>query len=328
MEEPKTENNGEQTGQTEAPETAPRQDDNSTSGGNDNGGNEEVDTTGSTGEQTQSESGSESDKESGLAHDYPARKGNATRKKLVDTFGFSNVDIPDSRKPILNAFYDFMMEMAKTLGISPKSIGNGGWLTLGNLRANAKSFARHAVFYTPIGGNIVEQHLFLKYSRVSSIAHEWWHSLDHALGFFESGKHKGPVTEISYGAFDGRKEVLDAVRAVMQAIKDSGYTQRIQSHPYYSHSFKSYVLEPTESAARAFAEYIKNKFDEQGIVIAGVNDYFDDTQPTAEEMELITPAIENLFNVLQEKEGKRPCTSILYQIGEDVDRKVASSSET
>lgn len=299
-----------------------------TGGGADNGGSKEGDSGNPKAKPSQGKGDSEGGKESGkVKNQYPARKGNVTGKTLIDTFGLAAVEIPDSRKPILNSFYDFMMEMAKTLGISPKSIGNGGWLTLGNLRANATPFARHSIAYGTFTGDVLEQHLLLKYSRVSSIAHEWWHSLDHALGFFESGKSKGPTTGMAPSAFDGRQETFDAVSAVMKAIQDSGYTARIQSLNY-TQSFKNYVLEPTESAARAFAEYIRNKFDEQGIAITGVNDFYDDTQPTAEEMKLITPAIENLFNVLQEKEGKKPGTSILYQIGEDVDKKVATSSET
>ena len=315
---------GENGGETDAPkgDGIVRPADGGTGGGTDNGGSKAGDKGNPKAIPSQGKGGSEGGKESGkVKHQYPARKGNVTGKILVDTFGLAAVDIPNSRKEILNTFYDFMMEMSKILGISPKSIGNGGWLTLGNLRSNARAFARHTVLYKTFGGDIVEQHLLLKYSRVSSIAHEWWHALDHALSFFEKGKNKGPTTEIATGAFDGRQETLEAVRAIMQAIRDSGYTSRIQSHPLYTRDFKNYVLEPTESAARAFAEYMRNKFAENGIAIAGVNEFYDDTQPTAEEMKLITPAIENLFKVLQEKEGKTPGTSILYHIGEMMDEQ-------
>jgi hypothetical protein len=80
--------------------------------------------------------------------------------------------------------------------------------------------------------------------------------------------------------------------------------------------YVDYLVEPTEMAARAFEEYMKAKFAAAGIVIDNAVDTDYIAQPTAEEMAVITPAFDNLFNVLQEKEGKTPGTSVLFHIGE------------
>lgn len=252
-----------------------------------------------------------------VADKYPARKGNATQKILVDTFGFSQVTIPNSRKDILNSIYDFMMGMSKMLGISPKSIGQGGWLGVSNLRANSSANARYQMRYSING--VKETNLNLKYGKLSSIAHEWWHALDHTLVFFESGKGTATITEVRESAFDGRKETLDAVRKVMQAIKDSGHMDRMRKLPYFPQSYINYLLEPTELGARAFNEYILMKFAEAGIVVEGVVEEDYPTHPTPEEMAVIAPALDNLFKVLKEKEGKIPGTSVLYHIGDEMD---------
>ena len=250
---------------------------------------------------------------------YPARKGNATGKLLVDTFGFDSVTIPDSRKDTLNTIYDFMMEMAKMLGISPKSIGNGGWLGVANLRANSGPAAAHS--YSWRGQSIVSTILKFKYAHLSGIAHEWLHSLDHALVFFNTGKGLATASEIP-SSFDGRKETLDAVKGVMDAIKASGHLDRIAKLGT-SLSHLIYLRKPTEQAARAFEQYITDKFAEAGIKIDGYSAYGDPSYPTAEEMKVIAPAFDKLFEVLKEKAGKKPDTSVLYHIGNEVDQMEA-----
>jgi hypothetical protein len=94
-----------------------------------------------------------------LDEKYPFRKGNATQKLLIDTFGFESVTIPNSRKDTLNSIYDFMMEMAKVLGISPKSIGHGGELKVANLRANSIAVAKHNLEYNTRTGDVIKSEL-------------------------------------------------------------------------------------------------------------------------------------------------------------------------
>lgn len=249
-----------------------------------------------------------------VASKYPARKGNATQKLLKDTFGFDSVSIPNSRKETLNSIYDFMMEMSKMLGISPKSIGQGGWLEVASLRSNSSASAQHDLRYRG-ADTITRASIKFKYDWLTGIAHEWWHSLDHALSYFETGKGIDEATIVSDSRFTGRKETLEAVREIINAIKKSGHPDRIRSF-VRSRKDLNYCLSYTEMAARAFDEYINAKFAEGGITIEGVRHAQSQTQPTAEEMAVIAPAFDNLFKVLQEKEGKTPGTSVLYHIGE------------
>ena len=253
-----------------------------------------------------------------VADKYPARKGNATQKLLVDTFGFNKVEIPNSRKETLNTIYDFMMAMSKMLGISPKSIGQGGWLDVASLRSNSTASAEHSLLSKTIDQSVVKATLKYKYSKLSGLAHEWWHALDHALSYFETGKGKVVASEIAGGRFTGRKETWEAVQQVIKAIKDSGHENRIYGLKL-PRRYTSYLTEPSEMAARAFDEYIKAKFEAAGITIDNSVDTNFVAQPTAEEMAIITPAFDNLFEVLQEKEGKTPGTSVLYHIGEMMD---------
>lgn len=318
--EPKDEGNGE-NGDSNGPA------DDNTGGSTNDGADKEGDSGNQEAVQKQGESGSEADKaEKQVKHDYPARKGNATQKILVDTFGLASVTIPNSRKEILNTVYDFMMEMAKMLGISPKAIGNGGWLSIGNLRANTIASARHTITWWKSDKRVYSAELLLKYANVAGIAHEWWHSLDYVLSYFNSGILHDSTTEISEGGFDGRKETLEAVRAVMKAIRDAGYPQRM-SGMGFDPAFLDYVLQPTEMAARFFDEYIGNKFDEAGIKIQRLGYLRDRTAPIPEEMAIVVPALENLFKVLHEKEGKKPGTSILYRLGEDVDESIEDKTK-
>lgn len=251
-------------------------------------------------------------------HKYPARKKNATQQLLVDTFGFESVTIPNSRKDTLNSIYDFMMEMSKMLGISPKSIGQGGWLSVANLRANNTASAMFGLRTRISDGSVISATLQFKYAKLTGLAHEWWHALDHALRYFNTGKGRETASEISKTRFDGREEVYNAIQDILSAIKDSGHTDRMLSLNT-TIKFKRYLVEPTELLARAFDAYINDKFIKAGISVEGT--VYDDVilQPTPEEMESITPQFDKLFEILQEKEGKTPGTSILYHIGEEMD---------
>lgn len=312
--EPNGENNGEQQ-PTENEPTSEGRGDNTGSGRTDDGGSQED---GEGDKKAKSSRGSKGKKNKAkVADKYPARKGNATQKLLVDTFGFDSVTIPNTRKEILNTVYDFMMEMSKTLGISPNVIGQGGWLSIGKLNARKSAIAAHQIRHSKLTGEIKEVSLRFKYARLSSIAHEWWHSLDRALSYFETGKIAPTASEIKESAFAGRKEAWDAVQSVMTAINDSGYTDRIKKLVSgQTRSVREYYLENTEQAARAFDQYISDRFAAAGITIDNYDNHVDVTQPTAEEMAVIAPAFDNLFKILQEKEGKKQGTSVLYHIGE------------
>lgn len=314
--EPNGEQDGRQSEQTDGEDTI-RQGDDTVGRGSDDGG---VETTNTGDKETEQELGKgESETVEEVKKEYPARKGNATKKILIDTFGFSKVSIPNTESTVLNTVYDFMMEMAKMLGVSPNVIGNGGWLDVANLRSNANASAAYSWKNRP-DGEVVEPRLRLKYGRISSIAHEWWHSLDHVLKFFNTSKGRSTATaNISLlDSFGVRKEVQMALADLLKAMKDSGFEHRIASMrlPF---KYKYYLLENEEMTARAFDAYINDKFESAGIEVE--NAVYEKTpyQPTPEEMEVIAPAFDNLFKVLKEKEGKKAGTSVLYHIGASLD---------
>ena len=304
--EPKGENNGD-TGQTEEGRPLDNR-----GGRTSNEGNQEGDSSDAKrkSERGNKGKGGESTKQ---VDKYPTRKGNATQKLLIDTFGFNSVTIPNTRKSTLNAIYDFMMEMSKMLGISPKSIGQGGWLSVSNLRSNSHYAAVHEMRSGRQTGKISDVSLKFKYDALTGIAHEWFHSLDYALEYFDSGVKRATASEIDKSQFSGREEVWDAIDNIVKAINKSGHPDRIKKLARNMSTW-SYWLSPKEMCARAFDEYILSKFREAGIQIEGTFDGKNNGNPTPEEMAVIAPAIDNLFKVLHEKEGKTPGTSVLYRI--------------
>lgn len=320
-----TEPNTEQNGDQAQGEDTVRQGDDAAGRGSNDGGTETADTGNKETEQELGKGESETAEE--IEKKYPARNGNATRKILEDVFGFAKVSIPNAESKVLNTVYDFMMEMAKMLGISPNVIGNGGWLDVANLRSTANADAAYFWRNRP-DGSVVEPKLKLKYGRISSIAHEWWHSLDHVLKYFNTGRGRQTAT-YNIGALDAfnvRKETQEALAAVLKAMKDSGFESRIASMKLPLR-YKFYLLENEEMTARAFDTYINNKFEAAGIRVE--NSVYNNTpyQPTAEEMKVIAPAFDNLFKVLQEKEGKKAGTSVLYHISNEIDENTEVKRE-
>jgi hypothetical protein len=265
--------------------------------------------------------------EESLEDRYPARKGDVTPKMLQETFGFGSVSSA-LEQSILNSTYDIMMEMAKMLGISPTSMSHGGALTLEEMPSSTPqyidaSYGRNGKYGTPV----TRSYIRIRFGRnLSGIAHEWWHSLDHFLKYYNSGRGNELASEIGVDSFDGRKEVIKAIKAVLKAIKNSGHVDRIDGLPLRT-SDKKYFKSRKEIIARAFEEYIIGKFAAAGIEIDGVSKDNHWAQPTAEEMAVITPAFDKLFKILLEKEGKKEGTTMLYKIGEYADERLEDVSE-
>ena len=241
---------------------------------------------------------------------YPPRKGDITVQALGDTFGFASVELTESEdQQAINSIYDIFMEMAKMLGISPKSIAHGGTLSLAHVPSSVKKETLGRYDWLDIK-------LELRNSELSSILHEWWHALDHAL---HSSNLTGTITDftsaVSKTRFSGRPEVKEAVNKILAAVKKSGHIDRI-NRSWFPRSYKRYTKEKVEQTARAFEEYIMGKFAEKGIAIEGLKRSSNEAQPTAEEMAMIAPEFDNLFSILMEREGAVAGTSILFQIGQ------------
>ena len=270
--------------------------------------------------ETDTEGGAILDSESGEENPvdkYPVRNGDVTQDMVKTAFGFSHVSNSLRSQKTLNTVYDTLMGMAKMLGISPKSIGHGGRLGLSRLgdRVDSSTWAWYERGRDR-DGNVARTIVSIRDTHISSLLHEWWHSLDHALNYTNTGKGSF-TTSVGKANFTGRQEVLNAVNAVMKAIKSSGHIGRIE-RAYYGPSHERYLKSKKEATARAFEEYILGKFAESGIAIEGIERENISSQPTAEEMKVIAPAFDKLFKVLKEKEGKEAGTSILYHIAQDL----------
>lgn len=258
--------------------------------------------------------GSEVNQGERIEDKYPPRKGNASRQLLMDTFKFTSVSPGVSQKN-LNDIYDFLMEMSKLLGISPTSIGQGQTLGLGVLGESVTDkYATYEYKYYR-GGIISSPYMRFKNSLLSSVAHEWWHSLDQALSYYETGKGIMPASKAASSEFSGRPEVLSAVKDIIDAIKNSGHIERLDKELADNSTALSKSKLDTELAARFFEGYIKAKFAELGINVNGFVPA-KTNNPTEEEVKQVIPAFDKLFDILKEKEGKKEGSTILYHIGE------------
>ena len=305
--EPKVENNGDQTEESQR-EVSEGHNDRSRSELSDDEGTKESGTPieevgrGETGE-----SGSVVDK-------YPVRSGDISHQTLKDTFGLRDVS-SEVNTENLNSIYDLLMEMAKMLGISPKSIGHGGSLGVENYNSPHNHIRAQYSYRQAFDGTVKNPVLRFRNAALSSIAHEWWHSLDSALAYYETGKTFHTSTNSNKDNFTGREEVLKAVKDVLKAINKSGHKDRLDRELYYNRGFLKYSKQKDEMSARAFEEYIKMKLEQAGV---DVDTYSEPAanRPTADEMAVIAPAFDKLFDVLKEKEGRNTGTSVLYHIGE------------
>lgn len=112
---------------------------------------------------------------------------NVSADDLVKTFGFAGVTYGDyvtskQRQDHTNYAYDAFMDLADTLGLSPKDMSMGGTL---HLAFGALGQGRHAAHYSPnqplAEGNEVQVINLTNTTGDGSLAHEWFHALDFAL---------------------------------------------------------------------------------------------------------------------------------------------------
>lgn len=262
-----------------------------------------------------SESGAEVDAK------YPARKGNVSISDLKDTFGFDSIGF-GFKPSTLNAIYDTMMEVAKMLGISPKSMSHGGTLGWAKLsdRIDESTYGQYGP--KARGWNIVGGTVEIRDTDLAGMLHEWWHSLDNMLEWWNNPRLSRFTSSVGANTTHARPEVFKAVNDIVKAIKKSGHIDRMKSL-----TRRTYFWEKKEMTARAFEEYILDKLAENGIVVENVTKQNIIVQPTAEEMKVIAPAFDKLFEVLKEKEGKTPGTSVLYQISKVMEENTEVKKE-
>lgn len=173
----------------------------------------------------------------------------ATPEMFTAAFGFRGVQFGNwtnasDRQMALNQAYDAFMDLAETLGLSPRAMSLDGELALAfGARGNGSALAH----YEP---NEVVINL-TKTRGVGSLAHEWLHALDNFLAR-RNGVPLGYVTH-GNGVEGLNPEVGVALKALMGAVKSSEYYKR-------SVAKGDYWGRPTEVMARLFASWIADRF--------------------------------------------------------------------
>ena len=115
------------------------------------------------------------------------RKGDVTPQQFKDTFGFADIGFGSWVKSKedqshLNAAFDAFSDLARFLGVDPKVIGFKGQLhfTLGALGHGAKAAATFHPGHPTESGPVQVINL-TKTKGDGTVAHEWFHALDHFL---------------------------------------------------------------------------------------------------------------------------------------------------
>lgn len=221
---------------------------------------------------------------------------------------FGNYVEQARRQRDLNDAHDALLDMAGVLALPTRALSLNGELGLafgargkGGRRAFKAHYERtHAVI------NLTKR------SGAGSLAHEWWHGLDHFLARSAGaadGMISNPETAPESGLADGILKAAASLRKVLArapVVKRVHALDRRRSSPYYSR--------PTEISARAFEVYVISKLAERG----ARNDYLasivpadawrvtpacDETgstypYPLASEMPAIAEAFDRLFRAL------------------------------
>jgi hypothetical protein len=210
------------------------------------------------------------------------RKGkNVDSKEFADTFGFRGVEFGNwvnnaERQSHVNEAYDALMDLSSVLGVSPKALSLNGELGFAfGARGSGKANAHYEA------GKVVIN--LTKTRGAGSLAHEWWHAMDNYFSR-NRGQKESFITQNTLDRIerDGsrnqgvRKEMIDAFKGVMDAIKGtkladrSKVLDRARSDAYWSTNI--------EMSARSFENYIIEKLGERN----QQNDYLANFKETAE----------------------------------------------
>lgn len=181
---------------------------------------------------------------------------NVTPDEFMNTFGirggqFGNWVNGDERQEVLNDGFDALMDLAKTLGVHPTAIGLNGRL---GIAFGARGHGKASAHYEP---NECVINL-TKTRGAGSLAHEWWHALDHYLN---NGNKL--LTENCSFMNSRFVQITPAVDRLISVIKTSDLHQRSLNADSYRNGV--YFSTMVEMTARAFEKYVSHKLSKDGI---------------------------------------------------------------
>ncbi|WP_461680548.1 PLxRFG domain-containing protein [Solidesulfovibrio sp.] len=112
----------------------------------------------------------------------PRREGPAKGQDFLDAFGFRGVEFGEwndqaERQEVLNHAYDGLLDLAEILNVPPKALSLNGDLALA-FGSRGRGLSSAKAHYERDYGVIN----LTKLTGAGSLAHEWYHALDHYLG--------------------------------------------------------------------------------------------------------------------------------------------------
>lgn len=263
-----------------------------------------------------------------VGRDYRGHR-DITPEQFAQAFGFKGVEfgnwVEQGRRQIdLNNAFDALMDLSTTLELPPKALSLNGQLSLAFGARGVGGVDPAAAHYEP--GFVVIN--LTKAQGAGSLAHEWWHALDHYFSR-ENAQGLGYMTEsLAHQRFSSmgmparaeskiREQMVRAFTEVVSTIESSNLPKR--SNILDLRRSKAYWGTRREMSARAFEAYVIESLHRGGMS----NDYLAnivsqatwDTNsqakvnmastypyPTLVEMPAITNAFDHFFETIQTQE--------------------------
>ena len=230
------------------------------------------------------------------------RDHDITPDEFMATFGirggqFGNWVTGDERQQMLNATYDGFMDLSKALNIEPKAIGLNG--TLG-IAFGARGSGNASAHYER-GEQVIN---LTKTRGAGSLAHEWWHALDH---YMKNGDDL-LTRHLNTNSTARHQELIAPVHELVKDIHKSELYNRSQKADAYRN--KPYFVTDVEMTARAFEGHIQHTLSKMGIKndflvnIKAEKDWQKNLDaypyPKAKELEPLGKAYNAVFDTLKE----------------------------
>lgn len=167
------------------------------------------------------------------------RTGPATKEMFGETFGFRGVEFgnwnnQDERQEVMNHAYDGLLDLAEVLNIPPRALSLNGDLALA-FGARGQGLSGAKAHYEADYGVIN----LTKMSGAGSLAHEWFHALDHYLG---------------------RQDTKAKSEKVKNKRGDLVYPTQSERETMASYGFKAIVSQIREALRTAYKDLIQTIF--------------------------------------------------------------------
>ena len=200
----------------------------------------------------------------------PARRQvDITPELFTETFGPRGVQWGNSmtqpdRQASLNAAWDALMDMAETIDVPPKALFLEGTLGIAFGARGRGGTNAPCAHYEP-GQRVIN---LTKRAGAGSLAHEWFHALDHHL----AGAHGGGTYLTESGHHRDVPDATDEERRMARVLTDlceeTGLLARARNLDR-RRSGKKYWSEKIELAARSFEAALRDAMGKEGLI----NDY-------------------------------------------------------